>query len=90
MNFSWIALLLSVVATLPQLYQTITTGLVRDHNEWSPKIAIFANFFLVLHGYARRDYGLVMFGAWFILFNGVIAYYKQLAPTTSDHLSQTA
>lgn len=83
MNYSWIALLLSVVATLPQFYQTLTTGLVRDHNEWSPVIAILANFFLSIHGYARKDYGLMLFGLWFILFNSVIAYYKQLAPTTT-------
>ena len=84
MNFSWIALLLSVVATLPQLYQTITTGLVRDHNEWSPRIAIVANFFLATHGYMRKDYGLMLFGVWFIVFNAVIAYYKQLAPATTE------
>lgn len=83
MNFSWIALLLSLLATLPQLYQTITTGLVRDHNEWSPRIAIVANFFLALHGYSQKDYGLMLFGVWFILFNTVISYYKGLAPTTA-------
>lgn len=84
MNFSWIALLLSLFATLPQLYQTITTGLVRDHNEWSPRIAIVANFFLALHGYTRKDYGLVLFGLWFILFNSVILYYKSLTPATTE------
>jgi hypothetical protein len=84
MNFSWIALLLSVVATLPQLYQTVSTGLVRDHNELSPLIAIVANFFLALHGYTRKDYGLVLFGLWFIVFNSVIAYYKQLAPAPTE------
>ena len=86
MNFSWIALGLSVLATLPQLYQTISTGLVRDHNEWSPRIAIVANFFLALHGYIRKDYGLMVFGLWFILFNAVISYYKQLTSTTTHHL----
>ena len=82
MNLSWIALLLSVVATLPQLYQTVSTGLVRDHNKWSPLIAIVANFFLAFHGYVRKDYGLMLFGVWFILFNSVITYYKQLTPAT--------
>lgn len=83
MNFSWIALLLSLLATLPQLYQTITTGLVRDHNEWSPRIAMVANLFLALHGYRQKDYGLLLFGLWFILFNAVISYYKHLAPTST-------
>lgn len=83
MNLSWIALVLSVLATLPQLYQTISTGLVRDHNEWSPLLAMLANFFLVLHGYVRKDYGLMLFGLWFILFNAVISYYKHLAPAST-------
>lgn len=84
MNFSWIAFILSVVATLPQLYQTLSTGLVRDHNEWSPIIAIGANFFLALHGYIRKDIGLMVLGGWFIMYNGVIAYYKRSAPTTDN------
>lgn len=79
MNLSWIALLLSVISTVPQLYQTLTTGLVRDHNEWSPRIAILANFFLALHGYIRKDYGLVFLGGWFIMYNSVLTYFKSLS-----------
>ena len=82
MNYTWIALVLSILATLPQLYQTVTTGSVRDHNQWSPIIAIGANFFIALHGYTHRDYGLVFLGGWFIMYNSVITYFKSL--TTSS------
>ncbi len=87
MNFSWIALLLSLLATMPQLYQTISTGRVPDHNKWSPKIALVANCFLALHGYVRKDYGLMLFGLWFIVFNGVIIYFKELAPAPTKDLA---
>lgn len=78
MNYSWIAVSLSVLATFPQLYKTLATGSVRDYHPWTPAIAVIANFFLALHGYATKDFGLVAFGAWFMLYNSVILYYKQL------------
>lgn len=88
MTYSVIALLLSILATLPQLYQTLTTGLVRDYHEWSPVIAIAANFFIALQGYVRKDVGLMILGVWFIMFNAVLVYYKQSAPALPpDHLS---
>ena len=77
MNYSWIAVGLSILATLPQLYKTITTGLVRDYHPWTPALAVVANLFLALHGYSHKDFGLVGFGLWFVLYNGVILYYKQ-------------
>jgi hypothetical protein len=85
MTYSVIALILSIIATLPQLYQTLTTGLVRDYHEWSPIIAIAANFFIALQGYVRKDIGLMILGAWFIMFNSVIAYYKQSASALLPH-----
>ena len=80
----WIAVVLAIAATLPQLYQTFSTGLVRDHHPWSPLLAMLANVFLVFHGYTRKDYGLMLFGLWFVFFNGVLAYYKHLAPASTE------
>lgn len=78
MNYSWIAVTLSVLATFPQLYKTISTGQVRDYHLWTPALAVIANLFLSLHGYATKDFGLVVFGLWFMMYNGVILYYKRL------------
>lgn len=77
MSLSWIALGLSILATFPQLYQTLSTGLVRDHHPWTPAIAILANGVLALHGVAQKDFGLVGFAVWFFMYNIVILYYKR-------------
>jgi uncharacterized protein with PQ loop repeat len=78
MNYSWIAVVLSVLATFPQLSKTISTGQVRDWHPWTPAIAVVANGFLALHGSVTRDFGLVAFGLWFVVYNSVILYYKRL------------
>ena len=77
MNLSWIALGLSILATFPQLYQTLSTGLVRDYHPWTPALAIVANFVLGMHGLQTKDFGLVGFAGWFVLYNSVILYYKR-------------
>ena len=77
MNLSWIALALSILATFPQLYQTLSTGSVRDYHPWTPALAILANFVLGLHGLRTRDTGLALFAAWFVLYNSIILYFKQ-------------
>lgn len=76
MNYSWIAVGLSVLATFPQLYKTIATGSVKDYHPWTPALAAMGNLFLALHGYTTRDFGLVAFGGWFVLYNSVIFSYK--------------
>lgn len=78
MNYSWIAVALSILATFPQLAKTISTGQVRDWHPWTPAIAGVANGFLALHGVVTREFGLVVFGLWFVIYNSVILYYKRL------------
>ena len=75
MNFSWIALVFGVVATFPQMYQTLSTGILRDHHPWTPMIAFVWNFFLALHGYNRKDTGLMLFGLWFMIYNAILTQY---------------
>lgn len=76
MKLSWIALVLSVVATFPQLYATLTTGLLRDHHPMTPVIALIANVILAIHGYRVGDMGIFLLGLWFTFYNGVLLYYK--------------
>jgi hypothetical protein len=75
MNLSWIAFVFGVVATFPQMYQTLSTGILRDHHPWTPVLALVGNFFLALHGYYRKDYGLMILGAWFMMYNAVLTQY---------------
>lgn len=76
MNLSWVALFLSVGATLPQLIQTLQTGLLRDHNPTALILSLIGNAFLGIHGYLRKDIGLMLMGLWFACYNAVLAYYK--------------
>jgi hypothetical protein len=77
MNLSWIALVLAIVATFPQLYLTLSTGTLRDHHPLTPMIAFVGNFFLALHGYNRKDTGLMLFGVWFMLYNAILTQYTR-------------
>lgn len=76
MNLSWVALFLSVLATFPQLYSTLKTGLLRDHNPLTTILGFVANSVLALHGYLRKDTGLLLLGLWFAFYNAVLTYYK--------------
>lgn len=76
MNLSWVALFLSVLATFPQLYSVLTTGLVRDHNASTLLLGLVANAVLALHGYLRKDTGLFLLGLWFALYNAILSYHK--------------
>jgi hypothetical protein len=77
MNLSWIALVLGILATFPQLYQILTTGSVRDYHPWTPAIAVVANGVLAAHARQTRDTGLFAFAVWFIVYNAVILWYKK-------------
>jgi len=77
MDLSWIALVLAIVATFPQLYLTLSTGTLRDHHPWTPVIAFVGNLFLALHGYYRKDTGLMLFGVWFMFYNAVLSQYTR-------------
>lgn len=89
MKLSWIALFLSVVATFPQLYSTLRTGLLRDHHPLSPVIALIANLILAIHGYFVKDMGILLLGLWFTLYNGVLVYYKLLRPNKEGKRQQS-
>ena len=84
MNLSWVALVLSVLATFPQLYSVLTTGLVRDHNITTLLLGLVANAVLALHGYIRKDTGLLFLGSWFALYNAVLSYHKVGSKQKSD------
>ena len=75
MNLSIIATILSVLATFPQLYRTIQSGLLRDLHPTTPAVAIVANILLAMHGYQTKDIGIVLFGVWFAFYNAVLLAY---------------
>lgn len=75
MNLSIVATVLSVLATFPQLYKTVTTGVLRDLHPTTPMVAIVANILLAIHGYRINDMGIVLFGGWFAVYNAILLSY---------------
>jgi hypothetical protein len=39
-------------------------------------LALIANAILAVHGYLRKDLGILLLGLWFTLYNAVLTYYK--------------
>jgi hypothetical protein len=76
MNLSWLALALSVLATFPQLFKTITTGSAQDYHIGAMFLSVFANLVLATHGYYTSDIGVFLMGLWFALYYAVLSYYK--------------
>lgn len=75
MELSLIATLLAIVATFPQLYRTLQSGVLRDMHPTTLVIAIVANIVLALHGYRKKDMGIFVFGLWFVMYNSVLYYF---------------
>lgn len=57
--------IVSFSATVPQLYQTLTTGTTRDLNVWNLVLNLITNLMLALHGYYLADLALMAIGVWF-------------------------
>jgi hypothetical protein len=68
--------LIAFSATIPQLYQTVSTGKTRDLNVWNLGLNMFTNVLLGFHGYYQADFGLLAIGVWFTLFWGTLLALK--------------
>lgn len=75
MNLAILATFVSVLATLPQLYRTLTTGVLRDFHPVTLGSNILGNLLLAGHGMQIKDPGIVLLGSWFVLYNGVLYYF---------------
>ena len=78
MNLSLAAAVLSILATFPQLYNTLKTGLLRDHHVYTMVISLISNLLLTIHGYMTKDIGILLFGSWFMVYTSVLLWFKLL------------
>jgi uncharacterized protein with PQ loop repeat len=78
MKLSLIAAILSIIATFPQLYRTLETGLLRDNHEYTMVLSLLANVLLSIYGYQTKDIGILIIGLWFVMYNSVLLSYKLL------------
>jgi hypothetical protein len=68
--------IISFSATVPQLYQTLTTGQTRDLNLWNLVLNLLTNLLLGVHGYFLADTALFAIGAWFTLYWSILLGLK--------------
>ena len=60
-----VILVISIAATLPQIYQTRTTGSTGDFNRVNLILNLATNILLAAYGYQKKDWGIFTLGAWF-------------------------
>lgn len=59
---------ISFVATIPQLYQTLTTRETRDLNLWNLILNLITNILLIIHTWIQRDTMLFSVGVWYTFY----------------------
>lgn len=65
-----------MVSTLPQLYQSLTTDKTRDLNTSMIVLSVITNSLLIVHGYNTADRGILLLGAWFTAYWGILLTLK--------------
>jgi uncharacterized protein with PQ loop repeat len=76
MMLSYITFAIFLVATFPQLQQTIQTGEARDLNWLMVTLNVIGNVLLGVHGYIQADNGIILLGFYFAAYWGLLLYYK--------------
>ena len=72
-----IVFVIAVVATLPQLYQSLNTGRTVDFSASSLALNVLANLLLAIHGFMVADRGLFLIGSWFTIYMAILLGLKQ-------------
>jgi uncharacterized protein with PQ loop repeat len=75
MNLAIFATIVSIFATLPQLYYTIRTGVLRDFHPVTLGSNVLGNLLLVGHGLQQNDVGVMLLGGWFTIYNAILYVY---------------
>ena len=77
MILSYITFIIFLVATFPQMQQTIQTGDARDLNWLTVSLNVIGNVLLGVHGYIQGDNGIILLGFYFAAYWGLLLYYKR-------------
>jgi hypothetical protein len=73
---TWSIFVIAMVSTLPQLYQSLTTDKTRDLNTSMIVLSVITNSLLMIHGYNTADRGILLLGAWFTAYWGILLALK--------------
>ena len=72
----WIALVVNLIATIPQLAQIVKTGEARDFNTTSITLSLIANLLIGMEAVRRRQPATMVLSVWLIIYWLVILSYK--------------
>lgn len=75
-NLVWIALGVSLVATIPQLIQVIQTKEARDFNTISIGLSLLANSLIGLEAFRRGYTATIVLSAWLLVYWSILLSYK--------------
>jgi len=73
---TFIILIISFFATVPQLQKTISSGSTGDFSFATLFMNILTNALLGVHGYLTRDMGILAIGAWYFIYWLILIAYK--------------
>jgi uncharacterized protein with PQ loop repeat len=76
LNLVWAALIVSVLATIPQLRQIFKTKEARDFNLTSIYLALLANTLIGVEALRRGQNATLVLSVWLIVYWITILYYK--------------
>jgi uncharacterized protein with PQ loop repeat len=79
-NFVWLALVVTVVSTIPQILQIIKTKEARDFNTTSIYLAMLSNGLIGFESLRRGYTATLILSLWLISYWGIILSYKLYPP----------
>jgi uncharacterized protein with PQ loop repeat len=80
MNIVWVALVVSVLATIPQLAQLVRTREARDFNLTSIYLAMLANVLIGVDAIRRGHNPMIVLSVWLIVYWAIVLYLKKEHP----------
>ena len=84
MNLVWIALVVSLFSTIPQVLQIVRTKEARDFNTTSIYLAMLSNTLIGAEALRRGYNATLVLSVWLIVYWFIILYYKLYPPIRSQ------
>ena len=80
-NLVWLALVVSMIGTIPQLLQVMRTKEARDFNTTTIYLAMLSNGLIGVEALRRGYTATIVLSAWLIAYWAIILSYKLYPPS---------
>lgn len=80
MSLVWLALLVSMIATIPQVIQVMKTKEARDFNKTSIYLSLVANTLIGMEAYRTGSPATIVLSIWLFTYWSIILCYKLYEP----------